>query len=106
MFEKNFRSKKILNFARDCPFCMACGKPSDDTIVAAHSNQLFDGKGTGLKAHDYRIAYLCSVCHFKVDQGDLSREEKKEIWETGHRGSIGWLFASGRLKVVEPSKYD
>ena len=36
----------------------------------------------------------------------LMGKEKKEIWETGHRGSIGWLFASGRLKVVEPSKYD
>ncbi len=106
MFEKNFRSKKILKFAKDAPYCMACGKSNDGTIVAAHSNQLLDGKGTGLKAHDFRIAYLCSVCHFRVDQENISKEIKKEIWEGAHRASIGWLFHSERLKIVDPPKYD
>ena len=48
---------------------MACGKANHGDVVAAHSNQLRDGKSKGIKAHDYRIAYLCHTCHAKIDQG-------------------------------------
>jgi hypothetical protein len=61
--------------------------------VAAHSNQLRDGKGRGIKAHDYRIAALCFGCHADLDQGaKLSKAERVEMWEEAHRKSIGWLF--------------
>lgn len=106
MFEKNFRSKKILKFAKDAPYCMACGKSNDGTIVAAHSNEILDGKAKNVKSHDFRISYLCYTCHYKVDQANIPREEKREIWESGHRASIGWLFNSGRLQIVDPPKYD
>ena len=49
-----YRSKKLLALAQFAP-CMHCGI-EDGTIVAAHSNQLRDGKGRGLKSHDYRIS--------------------------------------------------
>lgn len=78
-----------------------CGV-QDGTIVAAHSNQLKDGKGKGIKAHDYRIAALCYGCHMVIDQGmSLSKEEKKEAWDEAHRRTIGWLFERGNLQVVE-----
>ena len=85
-----YRNQKLLEAVRACP-CQHCGR-EDGTVVAAHSNQLRDGKGRGLKAHDYRIAALCFTCHANVDQGMLSREEKREIWEEAHRKTIGWLF--------------
>ena len=85
-----YRNQKLLEAVRGSP-CQNCGT-SDGTVVAAHSNQLRDGKGRGLKAHDYRIAALCFTCHANVDQGMLSREEKREIWEESHRKTIGWLF--------------
>ena len=59
-----------------------------------------DGKGRGLKAHDYRIAALCFKCHYEIDQGkDLSRAERLNIWEEAHRATIGWLFENDFLKV-------
>ena len=62
-------------------------------MVAAHSNQLRDGKGRGLKAHDYRIAALCYRCHMELDQGPkMSKEERVNMWETAHRATVGWLF--------------
>ena len=68
--------------------------------MAAHSNQLRDGKGRSLKAHDYRIAALCYRCHSMVDQGyQMSKEEKREMWEEAHRKTIGWLFENGHIKV-------
>jgi hypothetical protein len=78
---------------------MICGK-QDGTIVAAHSNQLRDGKGMGGKAHDFRIAALCFGCHAEIDQGKMySKEEKRLAWEEAHRMTIGWLFENNYLQV-------
>ena len=94
----NYRSQYLLQKVRESA-CQACGV-QDGTVVAAHSNQQRDGKGIGIKAHDYRIAALCRSCHFKLDQGmTLTKEERKEMWEEAHRKTIGWLFENGHIKV-------
>lgn len=94
-----YRNAKILDLARESP-CQCCGK-DDGTIVAAHSNQIRDGKGTGIKAEDFRIAYLCHQCHHELDNGkQFSREERALIWEDAHRSTIGWLFKMGHIKII------
>jgi len=94
-----YRSDKLLKSVRDCP-CQSCGA-MDGTIVAAHSNQMRDGKGRGLKANDYRIAALCYKCHAELDQGkNMSREERLNMWEDAHRATIGWLFENEKIKAV------
>jgi len=86
-----YRNEKLLKAVRNSP-CQHCGA-EDGTVVAAHSNQLRDGKGRGLKAHDYRIAALCYTCHMELDQGNkLSKEERVNMWEEAHRRTVGWLF--------------
>ena len=90
-----YRSKKILQAAKDAPRCMSCLEDNDGTVVMAHSNQQRDGKGTGHKAHDYRVAAMCLRCHALVDSSGLTRAEKVEIWDAAHRETIGWLFDSG-----------
>ena len=93
-----YRNKKLLEILRQSP-CQKCGR-KDGTVVAAHSNQLRDGKGRGIKAYDYRVAALCYSCHMELDQGkSLSKAERIEIWEEAHRKSIGWLFETGHLEV-------
>lgn len=92
--------------AKDAPYCFCCGRTNDGTIVAAHSNQIRDQKGKGIKAHDFRVAYICHNCHHEIDQGKKTKEEKKELWEEAHRATIGWLFTSGRLETKEPSIYE
>jgi hypothetical protein len=78
---------------------MHCGR-QDGTVVAAHSNQLRDGKGRGIKAHDYRIAALCYQCHYELDQGaHLAKFERVTMWEDAHRATVGWLFETGRLTL-------
>ena len=70
-----YRNKKLLEVVRKLP-CQICGI-EDGTIVAAHSNQQRDGKGTGIKAQDYRIAALCNKCHMELDQGkSMSKVER------------------------------
>jgi hypothetical protein len=65
-----YRNKKLLEACREMP-CQHCGS-EDGTVVAAHSNQLRDGKGRGIKAHDYRVAALSS----KVSSGKRSAIKK------------------------------
>jgi hypothetical protein len=75
-----------------------CGRFNDGTVVAAHSNQLRDGKGKSIKAHDYRTAALCYSCHMELDQGKRwSKVERRELWEEAHRQTMGWLIETGRL---------
>lgn len=94
-----YRNKLLLEVCRVLP-CQHCGV-QDGTVVAAHSNQLRDGKGRGLKAHDYRIASLCFSCHATLDQGnELSKSERVEMWEDAHRKTIAELFEQGYLIVT------
>jgi hypothetical protein len=93
-----YRNKKLLEYARKLP-CQHCGI-DDGTIVAAHSNQLKDGKGRGLKASDYRIASLCYSCHSEIDQGKrLNKSERIQMFEDAHRSTIGEFFERGYLDV-------
>lgn len=93
-----YRNKKLLEAVRNFD-CQLCGI-GDSTVVAAHSNQLRDGKGKGIKAQDYRIAALCFRCHYEIDQGRvLSKEERKEQWEEAHRKTIGLLFENNIVKT-------
>lgn len=94
----NYRNKKLLNLAKDAP-CMLCGS-SDGTVVAAHSNQLRDGKGTGIKAHDHKIAYVCYLHHNIIDNDpQLNKQERINLWEDAHRKTISWLFENNHLEV-------
>jgi len=93
-----YRNKQLLELVRQLP-CQNCGL-QDGTVVAAHSNQLRDGKGRGIKAHDFRVAALCYRCHSELDQGNrLSKEERVEMWEEAHRNTIGWLFEHDMLTL-------
>ena len=93
-----YRNKKLLEMVRSSP-CQNCGT-KDGTIIAAHSNQLRDGKGRGIKAHDYRIAALCYTCHMEYDQGtSMSKQERTEFFDEAHRKTIGWLFENDHLEV-------
>jgi hypothetical protein len=94
----NYRSKKLVEACRELP-CMVCGK-EDGTVVAAHSNQQRDGKGMGIKAHDFRVAAMCYTCHMELDQGSNDNYETRLTkWEDAHRNTIGCLFLKGVIKV-------
>jgi len=94
-----YRNKRLFEIVRQSP-CQNCGI-SDGTVVAAHSNQLRDGKGRGLKSHDYRIAALCYRCHSDLDQGSkMDKNQRIQFFEDAHRNTIGWLFEQGHIEIV------
>lgn len=50
---------------------------NSDTVVAAHSNSAKHGKGKAMKAHDFYSVFSCAACHFWLDVGAATREEKE-----------------------------
>ena len=93
-----YRNKRLLEVVRQSP-CQTCGA-KNGTVVAAHSNQLRDGKGRGLKASDAAIAAMCYSCHYDIDQGSkLSKQERIDVWESAHRKTIRWLIENEVLIV-------
>ena len=95
----NWRSPPLLKAVRGMP-CQNCGR-DDGTVCAAHSNQLRDQKGRGIKSHDFRIAALCHTCHHEIDAGNkLTKDERHAIWELAHRKTLGELFERGLVKVA------
>ena len=96
----NYRNAKLLRAVREAP-CMMCGI-QDGTVVAAHSNQLRDGKGRGIKAHDYRIAALCYRCHAEYDQGKtMNKTEKIDFAYRNNAKTLRRLLEEGFLAVVD-----
>lgn len=100
-FSMNYRNRALLDLARLAPHCMGCWSTNHGDVVSAHSNQGRDGKGMGIKAHDYRIAMICGECHHEIDQGGWTQEQKVRAWEKAHRATIGWLFEAGHLVLAD-----
>jgi hypothetical protein len=63
---QKYRNKKLTQSAK-YESCVSCGA-NDGTIVWAHSNESFHGKGTGTKAHDLFGAFFCFKCHSSYDE--------------------------------------
>lgn len=70
-------------------------------MCAAHSNSLSDGKGRGIKAHDYAVAALCFRCHTQIDQGkDASKADRRAMFLLAERKTMAQLFERGIVRVV------
>ncbi len=102
----NFRSRKLLDLARDQP-CANCGC-EDGTTVAAHSNMSFHGKGMSIKAHDCFHAHLCLRCHAWLDQGTgrdptgiYFDREKPLMFQRAMDTTTLRLWKSGKIKVAK-----
>lgn len=67
-----------------------------DTTVACHSNRLQDGKGKGIKAHDWAIAFGCVGCHYFLDQSTASHALKLSYFVPGLRLTRARIMALGK----------
>ena len=103
MYQKHqyVRSKKLLKLVAGLD-CQACGL--GNMVQAAHTNW-GGGKGRGVKADDNLVAALCLKCHYEVDQGkNLSKEERKAMWETAHKATIKALEADWPVNLPKPTE--
>ena len=95
----NYRNLDLLDLAKHAPHCMSCLAHNDGTLVAAHANHV--GKGIGMKSHDFAWAAMCFKCHARLDQGmDLSREQRRSMWERAYWRTQEWLWSSGKIYVA------
>ncbi len=95
----HYRNRKLLDSAEGQPCAnRRCG--SVGTTVAAHANSVRLGKGTGIKCPDMYTAHLCEVCHALVDGriGNLTKEEKWELWVEAYLVTVARWFKQGVVK--------
>ena len=100
----NYRDRRLLDAVRELPCTWPlphlCESGHEGPCEPAHSNQQRDGKGTSIKAHDYRVAALCHRAHEICDQGKhLTKEQRREAWDEAHRKTMGLLFERGIVRV-------
>jgi hypothetical protein len=67
-----------------------------ETTVACHSNRLRDGKGKGIKAHDWCIAFGCGPCHWFIDQSRAAAALKLSYFIPGLRLTRLRIIAMGK----------
>ncbi|WP_447578317.1 nuclease domain-containing protein [Achromobacter kerstersii] len=67
-----------------------------ETTVACHSNRLRDGKGKGIKAHDWCIAFGCGPCHWFIDQSRAAVALKLSYFIPGLRLTRLRIIALGK----------
>lgn len=90
----NNRNPALLELARgkEC-LLRVPGVCNNDTTttVAAHSNELSKGKGRGRKADDNWSVQSCAKCHFWLDFGSATKQDKQEAFAAAHqRQLIEW----------------
>jgi hypothetical protein len=101
----NHRDRKLLDLAHEVEVCQfrlpgVCNIGQPDGCEPAHSNNLTDGKGTGIKAHDFRHVAACHACHVEYDNGKLfSREQKRVFFNDGWQSTMTLYFLNGWLGV-------
>ena len=104
--------EKLRVAAQNYP-CVLCERHKSWT-VAAHCNDLnilprsfgyLVGKGSGTKAPNFLIAYVCNFpggCHEKIDgkSGGLSLDEKRELWRLAYVRTMALMWLEGLIRVV------
>lgn len=75
-----------------------------ETTIAAHSNLLAHGKGKSRKADDCYAVACCFSCHFWLDNGMASADDKEVAFMTAHaRQMLQWRFIA--TDPAEPERY-
>lgn len=106
MSQFKYRNKKILKHAegQDCQMQIPgiCNH-NPETVVAAHSDAIEDGKGKGTKAHDHMTVFCCEACHAAYSDANrrpkwMSREEVQDYFYRGMRRTWTILLRDGILK--------
>jgi hypothetical protein len=93
-----YRSPKLLKSAQGqrCQYCDSLG-----TTVSCHANRVALGKGTGIKAPDFYVAWLCQECHSLYDgrTGRLTKDECDELWTRAYLRTVREWFLQGIVGV-------
>ncbi len=90
-----WRKKSLLLAAAGQP-CVLCGRTG--TTVSAHANSVALGKGTGHKAPDYYVAWVCQRHHDMID-GRTKLEPPygtaQELWLWAYVKTVAVWFEHG-----------
>lgn len=99
----NYRNRQLLDLAHEVNACQfrlpgVCERYSPGGCEPAHSNNIADGKGMGIKAHDFKHVASCHSCHVAYDGGQMfTKEEKRRFFERGWADTIAYYFLNDMI---------
>ena len=97
------RSNAITQSAKD-EDCTLCGK-NDGTTVFCHLDELWAGKGKGIKADDIAGFFGCATCHSNYGRGweggILDQQIMRAMYRTWKR-----LIEKGVIKIKDYEPWD
>lgn len=100
-----FRSRPLLDLARDLPCTLRLPGCTNRNCVPAHSNWQSEGKGRGIKAEDCFFAAACPECHYLIDdEKRMGRAARRDAWVKGFLETVRLLWERGLVAVVGESK--
>ena len=100
-----YRDRKLLDLAHGITECQlripeVCEFSTPNGCEPAHSNQLFHGKGTGMKCHDVYHVAACRSCHVELDNGKrLTKQQRVDYWNDGFARTMLEYFKQGLVGV-------
>ncbi len=68
--------------------------------VPCHSNWQEDGKGQGIKAHDWFVVAGCSECHRWLDEGPDGKQIRRDVFHVGMKATHLWLYQQRVIGVL------
>lgn len=96
-----YRNTKILKHARgqSCTLQIPAVCNGDiTTTVACHANFHEYGKGKSMKANDWAVCFGCASCHKWLDEGPVSRDEKRDAFYWAFLRTLTILFDDGVVR--------
>lgn len=101
--EQNYRNRRLLDLAAECPHCFYCGETNHGHVVPCHANMQKFGKGMGEKASDVPIAFMCNLCHDLYDARmgkHLTQQERDLIFYEAACKTWLWMMQEKRLRLA------
>jgi hypothetical protein len=101
-----YRNSKLLRlcYSKPChlriPEVCTGGTNPDSPSVPAHSNMLRHGRGHGHKSNDCYSIPACPACHYWLDYGKASRQEKQAAFESGWEQWVLYCWENDLVEVA------
>lgn len=107
----NYRNRKLLDVPHNVEVCQfllpgVCRRHQGHGCEPAHSNNISDGKGTGIKSHDHMHVAACHSCHMEYDSGaKFTKDEKRLYFSRAWYRTMRYYLDKGLL-VPNPKHVD
>lgn len=101
----HYQNRRLLDLCQRAP-CMlsfpGCTGGEDDNApsVPCHDNRQKNGRGFSYKSHDHAAVPGCPSCHYQLDYGPYTREQRDEAMQKAQERWRDYVWRNQLVKVA------